>query len=255
MRILTLAVGMALAFYSLHVWAYSFSPQLMMLTTNGDTSGGLFFLDNKNAKPVAIELSVHEHSKDLNGKGISGNAADQDFIVYPAQLILMPNEQATVQIKWVGTEPMQHERAFSVRSQQVEIPTPANQDKGINIGVTVLMNYEARLYVAPPSAKAALVVESVSERRALPQEPSVSGQVLDVILHNAGSRHADLSGLKLQLSQDSVKCKLGKNCVQLDANTLANTKSHVLAGQRRHLVIARPSSLSDKPISIALIPK
>jgi fimbrial chaperone protein len=246
---------MVFASCSLHVWAYSFSPQLMMLTTAGDTSGGLFFLDNKDAKPIAIELSVHEHSKDLSGKGISGNAADQDFIVYPSQLILMPNEQATVQIKWIGSEPISHERAFSVRSQQVEIPTPANQDKGINIGVTVLMNYEARLYVAPPTAKAALVVESVSERRALPQETSGSGNVLDVIVYNTGNRHADLSSLKLQLSQDSAKCKVGKNCVQFDANTLANTKSHVLAGQRRHLVIARPSSLSDKPISIALIPK
>jgi fimbrial chaperone protein len=255
MRIRTLAGGMALAFYSLNVWAYSFSPQLMMLTTAGDSSGGLFFIDNKNAKPIAIELSVYEHSKDLDGNGISGKVADQDFIVYPSQLILMPNEQATVQIKWVGTEPMSHERAFSVRSQQVEIPNPVNQDKGVNIGVTVLMNYEARLYVAPPAAKAALVVESVSERRALPQETSGSGNVLDVIVHNTGNRHADLSSIKLQLFQDSAKCKIGKNCVQLDANTLANTKSHVLAGQRRHLVIDRPASLSDKPISMALIPK
>jgi fimbrial chaperone protein len=234
--------------------AYSFSPQLLMLETLGEASSGLFFLENKDSHPVAIELSIQEHHKDQNGNSIVGSVVDQDFIIYPAQLILMPNEQATVQIKWVSTKPIHNEQAFSVHSQQVEIPAPivSSATKGVSIGFTILINYEARLYVAPPATQAELIIESVTEHTTINSKTTTATQTLDITLHNQGRRHADLSTLRLQLSQDPKHCKTPETCTSIDVNTLANTKTHLLAGDRRNIEVARPTQFSDKPIFVTI---
>jgi fimbrial chaperone protein len=226
-------------------WAYTLSPQMMQLETSGEHSSGFFYLDNQGATPVAIELTIHTHHKDIMGKSLIGQPADPDFLIYPPQLVMMPHEQTTVQIKWIGAASIAAEQAFSIQTHQVAIPTTAGSTpQGVTVGVTVLMNYEGRVYVTPPQARPQVVVESVLARPARTAEVSPSGQVLDVILLNQGLAYQDLSLLQIQLKPTAAAiCSKANTCVTQAANTLPNTKSHLLSGDRRHLVIALPTAL------------
>ncbi len=146
--------------------AYSVAPSLVTLRSAGSGSSGFLRLENRATKPAAIQLTIHEHRKDLDGKTIRGAEADDDFIIFPAQLVMTPGDEVSVQVRWIGVPALATERAYTIVTEEVAIPRKAagqaDASAGVTIDITVLMNYEVRIYVTPPDAKAKMVVESVA---------------------------------------------------------------------------------------------
>jgi len=132
--------------------AYTVSPNLVLLRSRGAESSGFIQLENKGAKPAAVEITIHEVHKDLDGQAISGKAADDDFIIYPAQLVMVPGDEVGVQVRWIGELALDAERAYTLVAREVPIPRKSGEESepsvGIRVDITVLMNYEVRIYVA-----------------------------------------------------------------------------------------------------------
>ena len=97
-------------------------PSLLRLGVSGGDSSAFLRLSNRAAKPAAIEIVINEFDRDLDGRGVLGREADDDFIVYPAQVILMPGDETSVQVRWIGEAVSNVERAFALTTREVSIP-------------------------------------------------------------------------------------------------------------------------------------
>jgi fimbrial chaperone protein len=243
----------------LQVSGYTVTPNLLTLRTTGDESSAFLELENKEMKAAAVEITIQEHHKDIDGKTVGGKEADDDFIIYPSQLVMIPGDEVGVQLRWIGEPALSAERAYTLVTREVPIPRKAAEEPepstGIHLDVKILMNYEVRVYVTPPGAKPKVVVESVAERT----QPAGSGPgtaesaQLEIILANQGTAHRSLLNMALVLVPlDPTGAPLTGRAVTLAARDVPAMKPHLLAGERRRLLIPRPAGLSPGPVRVTL---
>lgn len=232
--------------------AYTVSPSLLTLRPAGDGSSGFVQLANRTPKPVAVELTLHAHHRDEEGRGLTGPAEESgdDFLVYPAQLVLLPGDEASVQVRWIGPPALPVERAYTLVARQVPIPRPADAEpeptEGVRLDITVLLNYEVRLYVTPPGARPRVVVESVGD-----EPPGVEGgSPLVIMLLNSGNARAMLRDTPLLLIPD--RAAAGQRPLVLPAGSVPALKTPILPGERRRLRVPRPAGLPPGPVRVRL---
>jgi len=146
--------------------------------------------------PVAakVKLGQKTASPGPTAQAISGKEADDDFIIYPAQLVMVPGDEVGVQVRWIGEPALDAERAYTLVAREVPIPRKSGEESapsvGIRVDITVLINYEVRIYVAPPGAKPKVVVESVTDRPPPAGAGPAASTQLEIILANQGTTHA-----------------------------------------------------------------
>ena len=243
------AILVALGLGCSAVGAYTVEPSLVSLRSSGSDSSTFFRLQNKTSKPTAIEITINEHRKDVDGNTVAGAAADDDFIVFPAQLVMVPGDEASVQVRWIGEGALPAERAYTLVTREVAVPRamPVPEvTSGVRIGVTVLVNYEARIYVTPAGARPRLVVESVADAVAEPP-------ALEVVLANEGTAHQVLADANLLLVPSAPDgSQLRQQAVRLALRDLPGTRAHLLAGERRRLRIPRPASFPAGRVHVLL---
>lgn len=239
--------------------AYSLTPSLLMLSPTGSGSSAFLRLANREMLPVAVELTINEHQKDLAGQPVTGPAADNDFLIYPAQLVLMPGDEVAVQVRWISESILPTERVYTLVARQVPIPQAAAQEpeatEGIRLNVRVLLNYEARIYVTPPGAKPNVTVESASESPPPPGDgPGAAGSDrIEVTLVNQGTAHKSLRTHSLIIVPlDSAGIPLRQPAVTVPAKDVPGLTPHLLAGDRRRLLIPRPAGLPAGPVRVIL---
>lgn len=225
--------------------AYTLEPSVATVRSVGSDAGTFFRLRNRERRPAAVEISIHEHRKDQDGVTVTGPPADDSFVIYPQQVVMVPGDEVSVQVRWMGGGTLQAERAYTLVTREVAIPpafAPPEDTSGYRVQVTVLVNYEARIYVAPPRSRSDVVVESVVDLRSDAPE-AVSAPQLEVILANQGSAHQDLSELSFILTPvDASDRPLSQNALRVPALGLSGTGPHLLAGDRRRVKIPRPST-------------
>lgn len=232
--------------------AYTVSPSLLPLRPAGDGTSGFVQIANRAPKPIAVELTMHAHHRDELGRSVRGSAEEigDDFLIYPAQLVLLPGDEASVQVRWIGPPNLPVERAYTLVTRQVPIPSlrnPAPEPaEGVHVDVTVLMNYEVRVYVTPPGARPKVVVESVVEN------PSdADGETfLEILLLNQGNARATLNDTPLRLSPE--RAAPGQRPVVLPAGSVPALKTPILPGDRRRLRVPRPAGLPPGPVRASL---
>ena len=243
----------------LRAGAYTVTPNLVALRPAGDESSAFLQLENKALKAAAVEITIQEHHKDIDGKTIGGKEADDDFIIYPSQLVMIPGDEIGVQLRWIGEPALSAERAYTFVTREVPIPRKAAEEPepstGIHVDITVLMNYEVRVYVTPPGAKPKVVVESVAERtQPAGSGPDSAGSAqLEIILANQGTAHQAMANMALILVPlDPTGAPLTQRAVTLAARDFPAMKPHLLAGDRRRLLIPRPAGLPAGPVRVIL---
>ncbi|MFC5499010.1 fimbria/pilus periplasmic chaperone [Caenimonas terrae] len=237
--------------------AYTMTPSQVTLLPSGGGASTFLRLENKEARPAAVEITVQEHRKDLDGKTLQGAPADEDFIVYPAQIVMLPGDEVAVQVRWIGAAPLAAERAYTLVAREVPIPRPAQEPDpagGVRLDIRVQVNYEARIYVTPAGAKPRVVVESVAERSADSTSPA-AGPQLEIILANEGTAHQALTDLTLRVVPlDPAGVPLRQQAVSIPAREVPAMRPHLLAGQRRRLLVPRPAGLPAGPVQVLLSP-
>lgn len=222
--------------------AYTVEPTVLKLGGSGGDSSAFLRLSNRAAQPVAIEVAINEFDRDLDGRGIVGREADEDFIVYPAQLILMPGDETSVQVRWIGDVVSDVERAFALTTREVAIPRKESDaseaSEGARINVTVLTNYDVRIYVTPRGARPNVTVETTNV------QTQPAGNALEVTLANRGTAHGSLRDLSLILMPlEPGGTSLRQSAVTLAASDVPGMSAALLAGGRRRLLIPWPAGL------------
>jgi fimbrial chaperone protein len=234
--------------------AYVIAPALVTLRSAGAESNTFFRLQNPEPKAVAVEITIQEHDKDIDGNAIAGPAADDLFVVFPSQIVLVPGDEAAVQVRWIGDAAPPRERVFALVAREVAIPPASPEPEStsdVRVDLTVLVNYEARLYVAPPGARPQVIVASATE--VAPGPADAQQPMLEVILANEGTAHRDLAGLALQIAPvDAAGAPLPRQAVTVPVRDLPGARPHLLAGEQRRLRIPRPSVLPAGRLDVQL---
>ncbi len=165
-------------------------------TPTGLGSTQTFTVNNTGKQPAAVEITLMAREMDAQGQDIL-TEADDDFTVFPAQMVLQPGQAQTVRVQYVGPANLTTERAYRLIAEQLPIDLgEAAQDGG---RISLMMKYVASLYVTPAKAKAQFVV---SDLKAVEDK----GQpLLELLLRNDGNAHKVITNGRLYIGQQELK--------------------------------------------------
>jgi len=218
------------------VFAIRMVPIVAEVTSGGDSVEQNFRVDNPSGSPAAVEISVFRRSTTLDGEEIR-EPADEQIVIFPEQMVLLPGESQLVRIQWLGKTPVTDELAYRVIAEQ--LPVDFAEAQTIVAGgptINLLMRYEGMLYIQPSQIEGR--VELVSSRVVdLAGEPR-----LELVLVNSGNVH-------VILDKPRVSVGLPDDAVDLpEAEVHQLLKVNMLAGEKRRFLLQWPDGLdADEP--------
>jgi P pilus assembly chaperone PapD len=262
LQTLCLRIFLALAaVLPLRVAAYTFKPSIATLRPTGSDSSCFFKLENNEAKTSPIEITINECSKDLDGKTLQGKEAVDDFIIYPAQFVLMPGDEVGVQVRWIGEPSLKTERAYTIVAREAPMPRKADDesenDGKARVRINVLINYEGRIYVTPKGSKPDVAIESAVEQPRPAQADGISTNsepaMLELICVNKGTAHKEMETVAFVLTPaGETSATTKKKAVILTTKDVPGLRTHLLSGDRRRFVFPRPVGLPAGPFEAGL---
>lgn len=223
-------------FMTASLQAFQFKPISVEFSPKGKYATRSFLVNNDAEHSIAIQVSMTTRDVDIEGKE-SRQVVEDDFIIYPSQMILLPGEIQTVRVSWAGSPDIEQEKAYRIISEQLPInmqdQPEAEQAQG---QFNISMRYVGAVYVVPDEARAEIVIESFKSE----------GNKVIAVLHNKGKAHLMLKDESLVFSAG------GKESILEVKNHQALAQTNMLAGMRRRFVFDRPSDLPKGELSLAL---
>ena len=235
-RFSLLLTAALLLFASPAARAFTLTPIRMDFAPGGSGAEQSFHLENNSSNTVAVEVSMLIRQMDLDGKE-TNTPAEDDFLVYPPQVVLKPNQVQTVRVKWLGARKPEKELAYRILAEQ--LPVKMEKEKPGHSRINVLLRYLGSVYIVPKGAKADVILESAARHADAAGKPQI-----ELIFLNQGTAHSLLSDLHL-------KVEAGDKTVELGPEALANIAGqNILAGQKRRIRLAWPEGLPDGPLRV-----
>jgi fimbrial chaperone protein len=214
--------------------AMNVSPMVIELTSTGAHSTGRIQVLNVLKQPLPFDVRVYRISFGDNDQVVE-TPADGDFLVFPPQGLVQPDQRQIVRVQWVGG-PVDSSRGYYVSINQLPVPLdPSKVDKHkASVDVQLVYHMKVLVTVAPQGAQPKIAVESVepamvspprAEGVAQPASSKVPGIVVTVV--NSGKRYAMMAGatwtiegkgtdgkpLKVVLTKDDMAKLLGAGYV------------------------------------------
>lgn len=214
--------------------AFKIEPISRTFTPTGSNATQSYELTSDKLQPEAVEITIVKRKMDLDGKE-TYEPADDDFLIYPPQIILQPKTSQTVRVTWLGDPAPQQEIAYRLVSKQVPInlKKPEIGKTNRTAGkVEVLLTYMGSLYVRPENVQSKVVVDSVIVQNDKKGKPAIA-----LVLDNQGSARASLRTFSLNLTS-------GSKTVTLKPDQVEAIKSQtILAKSKRRFVFSYPIDL------------
>ena len=238
--------------FSAPAFAYSFSPSVASLSPSGKNSSRIYSLSNEADKPVAVEITISRFKRDETGKAVGVEEdAMQNFMVYPARVVLMPKETRLVQVAWIGPGDIKEERGYHILAKQVPVPLGEEKEDLLpgkaRIEIDVLFNYRGIVYITPKKAKPKVVVESVAGWEGEAAE-------LTVTCANRGTGLANMQGYCIRIAplDKDGGVQAEKAVVVGHADHKVGTK--FLPGDSLKIVLPWPQALPKGPVKVEIEP-
>jgi fimbrial chaperone protein len=226
--------------------AFKLIPLSRVFAPSGPNAIQSYEIENTTGEPLAVELNIVKREMSLQGvdKLIPAN---DDFMVYPPQVLLQPSERQTVRVTWLGDPKPTQELAYRLIAEQLPInlaPTsgtlPAPNDKShFSTNIKITMRYQGSIYIRPSQAQPNVVIERI--------EPKLENgkSMLSIILQNQGTARANLKEGQIQLKVASQNLpSLTLTAVQMGLNE----RPTLLAKQKRQILIPYPAALPQGEI-------
>ena len=216
--------------------AFKLVPIKMDFEPAGRGANQAFRLENDSSNSVPVQISMLTRQVALDGTETNAPAED-DFLVYPPQILLKPRQVQTVRVKWLGNPKPEKELAYRILAEQL----PVNLDKENQSGaqINLLVRYLGSVYIVPKGAKADVVLAS-----AAPQTDAEGKRQIELIFYNQGKAHSILSDLRLTIQTGGKTVELGSESLPKVAG------ENILAGQKRRFLLPWPEGLPDGPVQV-----
>lgn len=214
--------------------AFKLTPIEMEFAPSGRGATQTFVIENSGSAPEAIELRTYTRDMDAMGEDILVEDID-NFVVFPAQVILQPGQEQAVRVQWIGDPAPSQELAYRLIAEQLPIDLGEAQEEGGQM--KLLVRYIASLYVVPDGAKPEVSLVSAG--------PAADGSGLELVFENSGSAHALLSDLELTINGGGNEVVLSKDQLETVAG------QNVLAGRTRHFIMPWPAGIAQGPVEVS----
>jgi len=177
------------------------SPMIVEMGTTG--SDGVARIELQNLNPAKLPYEVRVTRIEYRNDGtITETPADDDFLIFPPQGVLLANARQVIRVQWVGP-PLDSSRAYYVSINQLPVPLDAPRAPGEAPGAQLQIVYhmKALVVVSPPNATPNVTTVEAhaalyQPKAALPdQKPPPPTPGIVVTLRNTGKRHAMMGGL------------------------------------------------------------
>jgi len=215
--------------------AFDFEPITQEFSTTGSGANHVFRVTNTTEERIAVRISVRSRTMRPDGSEELGPEVEE-FVVFPRQLLLQPEERQSVRVRWSGPEEVEVERPYRIVAEQlpIDLGTDTPTQGG---GIRLSYRYEGTIYVSSTAGEPDIRVTEVSR--------AGNGSILRIHVSNEGTRHTFLRDARLHLS-DSPE---SGPAITLGPDQLPGlTGENVLAQSRRVFEVPMPSELWSGPI-------
>jgi fimbrial chaperone protein len=168
--------------------------------------------------------------------------ADDQFLIYPPQLVIPPGEQQSVRITWLGDPNPAKELAFRIIAEQVPVDlTEIKQTEGEKtVSVKVLLRYMGSVYIRPEGVAPKLIVENANA-----QKSKTGAEQLVINVANQGTAHQFLQNIKV-----TVKAGSGQSVTLAGEQQLKGVlNENILADSKRQFILPWPKELPVGPVT------
>lgn len=232
-----LLLGASLLLFSGPAAAFRLIPIEMEFEPSGRGATQIFRIENDTQNPIAVEIRITGRDQDANGDDVERPSIDE-WIIFPEQLVLEPNQSQSLRVQWIGTATPATEMAYRLIAEQLDVDIGQAPTQGGK--VKLLVQYKASLYVVPPGAKPAISVVS-----AAPFQLS-DGTVMKLQVRNSGNAHKILK-------DPTLTVQAGGKSVSIPAAQLGGVAGeNVLPGVTRDFLLPWPKELAQGPATATL---
>ncbi|CAD5966791.1 fimbrial biogenesis chaperone [Planktothrix agardhii] len=189
---------------------------------------------NDSAEQIAVELSMAERKISLEGQETT-ESADDDFLVYPSQIVLPPKGVQSVRVTWLGNPNPEKELAYRIIAEQlpINLNNPEESQAETTSGaVKVMFRYMGSVYIRPKNAESKVVLNGITHEKG-----TDGNDRLVITFDNQGTRRAVLSELNLNLTSQGSQLTLKPEQLEGVNNGV------ILAGNQRRFSIPWPQQL------------
>jgi fimbrial chaperone protein len=242
MRFVLFLFILQLFFVLLPVKAFQLKPITMDFDPSGEGATRSFTVTNEGGDPIAVQMTITTRKVALNGEEVRDEV--EDFIIYPAQLVLLPGEVQIIRVTWAGDSDPKKELAYRIIGEQLPIDLDEKAAIDESEGhFNILMRYIGAIYVVPPSVKAQLVVDTVEELK-----DEGGGNIIALTVQNIGTKHIMLNEYDITL-----KGKQNGERLILSKEHIPNLgQANMLTGIKRRFMIAWPEGFPKGPVEVEL---
>lgn len=230
-RLLLLPV---LLLFSRPAMGFGLEPISQVLAPTGSGASATYQVTNSGSKPIAVALSVVHLVKHVDGTEDLSRSAEDDFAIFPPQLVIEPGGERTVRIRWLGDPRPERELAYRLIAEQVpvELVAPGQFAPDEAVGqIRLYYTFQGTLFVRPSGARPDLQLEEAR----LDQEDD--SPRLEMLVGNRGTTRGHVQRFELHLQVEGQKYVLGpEQLPALDGLP-------VLAGGQRLVSVPWPSDL------------
>jgi fimbrial chaperone protein len=218
--------------------AYQLLPISRVFAPSGSQATQSFELVNTGTERVALSISFASLERDLAYVEITHDA-DDEFLAYPAQLVLAPKARQTVRVTWLGNPSPKVELAYRIIVTQVPIELVDRAVKSevqASGKVRIMLSYRGTLFIRPPGAapKVALAgAEPVTDARGKTE--------LALTLANTGTAAGTVQSCAVRIAPAAGGAALAPGLASL-------LKTRILGGSKRRYLVAWPGGLPPGPV-------
>lgn len=219
---------------------FRLDPPSREFSPSGGRATQSFDIISTGDQPVAVQIQITKRVVALDGTE-TNPIEENDFLVYPPQIVVEPGKQQTIKVTWLGDPNPAKELSYRLIAEQVPVNltevTTTQQGKTAN--VKILFKYGGTIYITPNNAAPRLVIES-----AIPQKTKDGKDELVLTIENQGTAHQLLRGARIVLTPSQGQA------IKLTKDQLKEIETqNVLAGNKRQFVLPWPKELPVGPVT------
>ncbi len=220
-------------------YAFKLIPIKADFSPTGRDSSQIFKLENDSDKAIAVQISALHRQVDIDGKESYQNA-DDDFIIFPPQMVISPHKTQTVRVQWAGDVTPELELPYRLVAEQLPIALERVTTKGAH--VSLLMRYLGAIYIVPDDATPNIVVGSIEK-----EQQEDGSHTLTLMVENKGTAHAVLGNLSVQLPTGRDIKGVSETIVLTPSELDGMNGENILAGHQRRFSVPWPNKLDAVP--------
>lgn len=249
----TLVLLNVLSLSQLYGGSFTVSPIIITLNPDNNQRQQWITVKATGDQPIAVELSIIKRQINIEGELFhETKETDENFLIYPSQLILFPGDEQIVSIQWLAEFTPNKELVYSFIAEQVKI----NLNDTINpplenkLDIGLLLKYQGIVYVRPSGVSSMLTVKS-----AISKESNNGQTLLVVTLHNQGTARQKINKIKLTVTPVDNEGKQTSKSITYQPEMPAKLIKHSLyAGQLRQCELPWPEGIKHGKVMVSVEP-